>query len=171
MRYSRLHGLTWEQLADQPSFAQVWSTLAPSLGGSAFLVAHNAAFDRNVLDACCRAAGVAAPQLPFFCTAVVARAVWGLHPADLPTVCRRLGLPLRHHRALSDAEASARILLAACPVPISDSTGTVVALECMGRPIRPLPGRRAPGRKHSARPRAACTGPDPRACAPDRSTR
>ena len=37
-----------------------------------------------------------------------------VYPTKLPDVCRRLGIALRHHDALSDAEACARIVLAAC---------------------------------------------------------
>ena len=36
-----------------------------------------------------------------------------MSPAKLPDVCAYLGLPLRHHDPLSDAEASARIVIAA----------------------------------------------------------
>lgn len=43
----------------------------------------------------------------------LARRTWGLRPAKLPDVCRHLGIGLRHHDALSDAEACARIVLAA----------------------------------------------------------
>ena len=43
----------------------------------------------------------------------MARAAWDLYPTKLPDVCRRLGIALRHHDALSDAEACARIVLLA----------------------------------------------------------
>ncbi|MFA5187667.1 MAG: exonuclease, partial [Patescibacteria group bacterium] len=34
-------------------------------------------------------------------------------PTKLPDVCRRLKIPLNHHDAASDAEACARIVMAA----------------------------------------------------------
>ena len=40
-------------------------------------------------------------------------ATWGVRPTKLPDVCRFLGIPLKHHDALSDAEAAARIVIAA----------------------------------------------------------
>jgi len=43
----------------------------------------------------------------------LARKKWRLRPARLPDVCDYLGLSLQHHYALSDAEACARIVLAA----------------------------------------------------------
>ena len=60
-----------------------------------------------------KAAGHAVPEVPFVCTVQVARKKWGLKPNDLASVCRRLGIGLIHHNALSDAEACARIVIAA----------------------------------------------------------
>jgi DNA polymerase-3 subunit epsilon len=76
-------------------------------------VARNAAFDRRVLAACCRASGLRVPDLPFLCTVQLARRRWGLKPNDLPSDCRRLGIELVHHDPGSDAEACARIVIAA----------------------------------------------------------
>ena len=53
------------------------------------------------------------PRIPFACSVQLACAQWGIHPTKLPDVCRRLRLPLCHHEAGSDAEACARIVLAA----------------------------------------------------------
>lgn len=82
-------------------------------GGAHFIAAHNASFDAGVLRACCEQAGLRPPSQPFVCTVQVARRAWNLRPTKLPDVCRHLGLPLRHHDALSDAEACANIVLAA----------------------------------------------------------
>jgi len=111
--FTHIHGLTWDRLKDAPPFADVWPQLAPVLDGAVALVAHNASFDRRVLLACCEAAGLPAPAVPFVCTVHVARKTWKLRPNNLPSVCRRLGIGLLHHDAGSDAEACARILIAA----------------------------------------------------------
>lgn len=111
--FSYLHGITWNMVKDQPAFGGIWPELAPLLEGADFLCAHNAAFDRGVLATCCTAARVATPELPFRCTVQAAREVLGIFPTKLDHVCRTLGIPLRHHEALSDAEACARIMLAA----------------------------------------------------------
>lgn len=111
--FSYLHGITWEMVADAPDFAGIWPQLEPLLDGATHLVAHNAPFDRRVLQACCAAARLPAPTLPFLCTVQVARRHWGLRPANLPAVCRRLGIGLIHHDPGSDAEACARIVIAA----------------------------------------------------------
>ena len=113
MMFSYIHGITWERVRGEPPFARVWPELLPVLEGADFLAAHNASFDRFVLRACCERAGLPLPALPFECTVKLARRTWGLRPAKLPDVCRHLGIGLRHHDALSDAEACARIVLAA----------------------------------------------------------
>jgi DNA polymerase-3 subunit epsilon len=71
-------------------------------------LAHNAPFDRNVLTACCSAAGRRPPRVPFICTVQVARSHWNFRPANLPTVCTQSGISLRHHlRCLPGHEAFA----------------------------------------------------------------
>jgi DNA polymerase-3 subunit epsilon len=111
--FSHVHGITWDRVATAPRFADAWPRLVPMLDGAAFLAAHNAPFDRRVLAACCDAAGLAVPGLPFVCTVQLARRRWGEKGNSLPAVCRRLGIGLIHHDPLSDAEACARIVIAA----------------------------------------------------------
>ena len=52
-------------------------------------------------------------RLSFECTMTLARRVWNIRPTTLPNVCRYLRIPLKHHDAASDAEACARIMIAA----------------------------------------------------------
>lgn len=111
--FSYIHGITWPKVATAPVFADAWPRLAPLLDGAAFLAAHNAPFDRRVLRACCEAAGHPLPPQQFVCTVQLARRRWGMRPARLPDVCRRLGIGLIHHDPGSDAEACARIVIAA----------------------------------------------------------
>jgi DNA polymerase-3 subunit epsilon len=111
--FSYLHGITWEAVADAPPFAEAWPRLAPMLEGAAFLAAHNASFDRRVLAACCAVAGLSVTEAPFLCTVQLARRTWRQRRNDLASVCRRLGIGLNHHDAGSDAEACARIVIAA----------------------------------------------------------
>ena len=111
--FTHIHGITWEMVKDAARFAEAWHCLSPLLDGASVLVAHNAPFDRRVLAACCAAGGLRVPDLPFLCTVQLARRHWGLKPNDLPSVCRRLGIGLVHHDPGSDAEACARIVIAA----------------------------------------------------------
>jgi DNA polymerase III subunit epsilon len=113
MLFTWVHGLTWKDVAEAPSFGEVWPTLTPLLEGAAFLAAHNAGFDRGVLKACCERAELDFPATPFLDTVRLARHAWQLPRNNLPTVAAHLGLRLNHHDALSDAEACAGIVMAA----------------------------------------------------------
>lgn len=113
--FTHVHGITWNMVEAQPTFGERWPALLPLLADASYLVAHNASFDRRVLEACCVRAGLPVPRVPFLCTVQVARKKWMLRPANLPAVCRHLDIPLNHHDAGSDAEACARIVIAASP--------------------------------------------------------
>ena len=111
--FTYLHGIAWEHVRNKPSFADLWGDISGKLQGVSFVAAHNASFDRSVLSACCATAAVQPMKLPFVCTVKAARSIWGFYPTTLADVCRQLQIPLRHHDAESDAQACARILLAA----------------------------------------------------------
>ncbi len=111
--FTYIHGLSWEDVQHAPPFDSVWSEISPALSTVEFLCAHNASFDRGVLHACCDRYGLARPAKRFQCTVDLARSLWGIYPTKLPDVCRKLRIPLNHHEAGSDAQACARIVLAA----------------------------------------------------------
>jgi len=91
----------------------VWGRIQNVLRGAEFIASHSVSFDRRVLESCCRAAKIPPPEIPYVCTMKLARRIWDIHPTNLFSVCRYLGLPLNHHEALSDAEACAGIVVAA----------------------------------------------------------
>jgi DNA polymerase III subunit epsilon len=112
--FSGLHGITRDCSAQGVSFADAWSEIEPVVREcDSRLAAHNAKFDRRVLESCARRSGIRLPRLRWTCTRNLAEAVWGLRPADLETVSRYLAIPLVHHDPLSDAEAAAQICIAA----------------------------------------------------------
>jgi len=111
--FTHIHGITWNMVAHMPVFGDLWPDLEPILDRIDFIAAHNAPFDRGVLKACCIAADLKPPEIPFKCTVALARKKWGLRPTKLNNVCEFLKIPLNHHDALSDAEACAKIVLAA----------------------------------------------------------
>jgi DNA polymerase-3 subunit epsilon len=111
--FTHIHGLTWEHVRHSPSWGELWPEISAHLEGAQYLAAHNAPFDRGVLQAVCAEAGLSAPQTPFLDTVIVARKVWKIFPTKLNNVCERLDIPLNHHEALSDAHACAQILLQA----------------------------------------------------------
>jgi DNA polymerase-3 subunit epsilon len=111
--FTHIHGLTWQHVRAAPTFAELWPDLKRRIGKVEYLAAHNAPFDGSVLSSCCQTYRLTAVRHPFVCTVQVAREVWNIYPTKLPDVCARLRIPLRHHQADSDAEACARIVMAA----------------------------------------------------------
>lgn len=108
--FTHIHGLRWRDLKDQPTFAEVWPAAAELLRGARALLAHNAQFDRRVLHACCRVAGLKPPMQPFLCTLKgVRQASLDLPSRSLNHVCTHFGIPLQHHNAASDAEGCALV--------------------------------------------------------------
>jgi len=111
--FTHIHGIDWGMVADKPSFGEAWPGLSKLIEGAQFLAAHNAPFDANVLNACCEAARLPKPAHRFVDTVRLARDTWRIYPTKLPNVCQHLGIELNHHEALSDAEACAKIVIAA----------------------------------------------------------
>jgi DNA polymerase-3 subunit epsilon len=111
--FTYLHGISWDQVKDKPVFGELWPEAARLLERVDFVAAHNAAFDRSVLRACCEVAGHEQTAAPFLCTVKLARATWNLYPTKLSDVAQHLRIPLKHHDAASDAFACAQILVKA----------------------------------------------------------
>jgi DNA polymerase III subunit epsilon len=110
-----VHGIQPADVADAPTFAQLWPELQRWLGAGHALVAHNAAFDVRVLRATLAHGGLAVPSGSYACSVQFARKLWPhLENHKLPTVCRHHAIELpRHHRAEGDARACAEITLRA----------------------------------------------------------
>lgn len=111
--FTHIHGLTWNDVKDEPTFAELWEDINRFISRADFLVAHNASFDRGVLQRCCENYGISEPSLSFVCTVQVARNQWNIYPTKLPNVCDYLNIPLNHHDAASDSLACAKIVIAA----------------------------------------------------------
>lgn len=111
--FTYIHGITYSMVRNSPTFGELWPKLAEWLRDIDFLVAHNASFDRSVLQACCDYHELEMPPVNFECTMRLARRQWEIYPTKLPDVCRRLGIELNHHEALSDAAAAAGIVIRA----------------------------------------------------------
>jgi DNA polymerase-3 subunit epsilon len=118
--FSYLHGIRWEDVVNKPTFSQLWPQISHYFENLDFIAAHNAPFDKSVLLTCCRRASIKPPEVPFVCTVKLAREIWNIYPTKLPHVCKKLGIPLDHHNAASDALACAKIVLAAQKKSISN---------------------------------------------------
>jgi DNA polymerase-3 subunit epsilon len=111
--FTHIHGIAWEDVAGEPHFGDLWAQMAPYFEGADYIAAHNAPFDRSVLNACCELYSKAAPGHRYLDTVHIARKVFNIFPTKLNMVCERLGIELNHHEAMSDANACAEILIRA----------------------------------------------------------
>jgi DNA polymerase-3 subunit epsilon len=122
LKYTWVHGLRWADVRDAPDFAHVWQAARDIMDGARCFVAHNAAFDRGVLRACCAAAGLPGPTMPWLCTLKGVRKALKLPSHRLDAVCAHLGIELEHHHAGSDALAAANVLLRLRGMGMDDAT-------------------------------------------------
>ncbi|MEL6547150.1 MAG: exonuclease domain-containing protein [Myxococcota bacterium] len=105
--YQAIHGLSESELRGCPAFNTAWPELAQPLGEFPVWVAHNAAFERQVLRAACEFWALKRPKTHWLCTMSLARRTIGV--SALNSVCRELAIPLEHHSPLPDARAAAKI--------------------------------------------------------------
>lgn len=109
----QIHGITPRQVGSQPVFGDLWDEIYEKFGDDC-LIAHNASFDIGVLLACLRAHRKPIPDLHFSCTRAIARRTWPDRPRfGLKPLAEWLGIRFRHHDALEDSIACAKIMLAA----------------------------------------------------------
>lgn len=110
--FTPIHGLTWDDVRDAPTFGELWrETLHSWFREADTLVAHNIGFDAKVLKACAQTYEIELPELKTECTVRLSRNQLGIQPANLKNVAQTLGIPLQHHQALSDARAAAYIYI------------------------------------------------------------
>lgn len=108
-----VHGIRPDDVASAPRWDDIWEEVADLLDGST-VVAHNAAFDMTVLRSTLASHGLPHPAFQYFCSVSMARRVWpGRSSYGLGPMCAFHGIPLRHHRAGNDAEATAELVLRA----------------------------------------------------------
>jgi DNA polymerase-3 subunit epsilon len=112
---SRVHGITDEMLAGQPSPEEIFPEFCDFIGGST-LVAHNARFDLSFLRYELRLLGLGLNNNHLCTLELARRRLPHLPDHRLETVARHLlgQLPAetRLHRALDDARLAARVWMA-----------------------------------------------------------
>lgn len=86
--FTDIHGLTWDDVKNEQAFDELWPILDEIITGADYLVAHNAPFDKGVLNKCCEEYDIQMPDVPFMCTVRLARSQWGINPKKLNNVVR-----------------------------------------------------------------------------------
>lgn len=107
-----IHGISDDDVADAPPFYQLLPVVARLMAGRA-IVAHNASFDTGFLNAAFARSGYPARVTSdaLVCTMELSKIYLPEGRHSLVAACERAGVALdRHHRALSDASATAGLL-------------------------------------------------------------
>ena len=108
---TQLTGIDESVVADAPVFPELWEKIEP-LFSSGTLVAHNAAFDLGVVKKCLHDYGIPWKEtVPFCCTVQMGRRLLPGVSHKLNDLCSYYGICLDHHKADSDSNAAAEILL------------------------------------------------------------
>ncbi|MDM8158505.1 exonuclease domain-containing protein [Labilibaculum sp. K2S] len=133
-----IHGITEEDVMNKPSFNYIWEEVEDYLHGK-MVIAHNASFDVSVLRACLETYNIRFPEFDYLCTVQICRNIWPNMPNHkLNTIAHLFDIPLRHHDALEDTLACAKIAIKACEVMNMNS------LTHLAHELRIAPGKLNP---------------------------
>ncbi|MDR3589569.1 MAG: 3'-5' exonuclease [Negativicutes bacterium] len=110
---TKIHGLTVQDVAEKPTFAELWPRIRTHLENKV-VIAHNAVFDIGVLRSMLDAYELPYPRFQYACTVDIARRVWtDVENYKLGTLANRFAIEFDHHNALHDARTCAMIALSA----------------------------------------------------------
>ncbi|MGP4106458.1 3'-5' exonuclease [Virgibacillus sp. L01] len=110
---TRIHGIREEDVADAPTFAELWPTLSDYLSHN-IVIAHNASFDMSVIRNTLDYFNLTYPEMDYLCTVNISKRIWPeLKNHKLNTVAGYHGITFEHHHALEDARVAAKILMKA----------------------------------------------------------
>jgi len=102
--FTKIHGLTVDDVSDAPDFSEIWEIEISRFIGNSLLAAHNASFDMRVLKAVLEWYNLPIPGLSYFCTLNLARRAWPklkFHALDV--LAKKFKINFNHHNALDDA--------------------------------------------------------------------
>ncbi|OZI09244.1 hypothetical protein BWI93_04750 [Siphonobacter sp. BAB-5385] len=107
----RVHKIPLESLTLAPAFDELWPAVLPFLEGKTIL-AHNAAYDLNLLRGLFEHYHLSIQSLQYACTVDMARATWPNEPKhSLGYLAYYNQLTFTHHRADDDARVCAQLAL------------------------------------------------------------
>lgn len=107
---TRLHGISEADVLQERTFKELWHELREYFSDE-LLIAHNAAFDMQVLRSLLLYYRIPFQPMSFTCSIKLSKKVWKneLERFGLSTMTKFFGIELEHHRAESDAVACAQI--------------------------------------------------------------
>ena len=144
---TRVHGISEDHVAGQPTFAHVHATIDTHLSGR-ITVAHSM-FDKGALAAACRTHDRAAIETTWLDSVRVARRAWPhLASHRLNALAKYLGIRHKHHDALSDARAAGLVVVRAIEHTGIDLAGWLTPTSQRAAPApKPAPSRPLQGER------------------------
>lgn len=122
---TRIHGITPDHVIGSPTFADVHTVIAGHLSGRV-TVAHSL-FDKGALAAACRTHRRDLIEATWLDSVCVAKRAWPELPSHrLNVLTKFLGVPHKHHDALSDARAAGMVIVRAIEHTGMDLAGWLV---------------------------------------------
>jgi DNA polymerase-3 subunit epsilon len=110
----QIHGITPEKIENKPEFDKIWPEVKPYIENK-LVVAHNAAFDVNVLQRLIIEYNLDSPKFNYVCTYRIATATWEKQfNYSLKNLGNHLGYIFNHHDAHDDAKVCGKIFIHAC---------------------------------------------------------
>ena len=98
----KIHGITPEHTENAPTFDKVWKEVRPFIKNQ-IVVAHNGfSFDFNCLKQTLEYYEIEIPNYKGYCT-------YKIFGESLASLCKKHKIKLKHHDALSDAMACAKL--------------------------------------------------------------
>lgn len=109
-----IHGITAEDVKNEPEFGELWPTIKPYLENR-IVIAHNASFDLSVLRYILDEYNLSYPTLNYSCSWIISKKHWPeLLSHKLNFISEHIGFKFKHHNALEDALACANIVIQIC---------------------------------------------------------
>ncbi|WP_165921194.1 exonuclease domain-containing protein [Paenibacillus albiflavus] len=116
-----IHGITPKDVKNKPTFRELWKEILPYLVGND-VIAHNVSFDFSALRAVLAYYNLDFPELNYYCSYLLSKKVWpGLLSYKLTAVAKEINYQFKHHEALEDAQAAAKIIIEVCQIHNSES--------------------------------------------------
>ncbi|KRG14458.1 exonuclease [Virgibacillus soli] len=128
--FTKIHGLTQQDLKDAPKFDEVWNEISHHFTEENYIIAHNAQFDMSVLKNCLLTYSFELPTFPYICSIPIStRACRGEGiGSSLKARTEHFGITLNdHHHALSDARACAELVIKSIQIKSRKSIGTYLS--------------------------------------------
>jgi len=112
--FTEIHGITYEDVKDAPTFAELWGGKIYPFIRNIPIAAHNANFDISVLLAALKWYGLPNPSIQYFCSLQLARHTWKTFESyGLQSIANKFKITYKAHNALEDAETCGKIILMA----------------------------------------------------------